>query len=151
MPICEKVFESQYHLLILLCATCYAQLPIPRPEPSHRYLLDRPPNCLGFDPAIPGLTCRRPFAPEVLFLTPTSVFHRPTSTSRLHTVLYTRSRTSTGLYRIVGKTETIQSQQSLSCRRLDNMPSSTVKWIRRFDGRVVMARVHAFTSDSELA
>lgn len=56
MPPCEKVFDTQYHLL---CATCYAHLPIPRPEPSHQYLLDRPPNCLGLDPTIPGLTCRQ--------------------------------------------------------------------------------------------
>jgi hypothetical protein len=47
--------------------------------------------------------------------------------------------------------ETIQSQRSLSGGRLDNMPSSTVKWACKFDGRVVMACVHAFTSDSELA
>jgi hypothetical protein len=47
--------------------------------------------------------------------------------------------------------ETIQSHRSLSGGRLDNMPSSTVKWVCKFDGRVVMACVHAFTSDSEPA
>jgi hypothetical protein len=44
--------------------------------------------------------------------------------------------------------ETTQSHRSLSEGRLDNVPSSTVKWVCKFDGRVVMARVHAFTSDS---
>jgi hypothetical protein len=47
--------------------------------------------------------------------------------------------------------ETMQSHRSLSGGRLDNMPSNTVKWVCKFDGRVVMACVHAFTSDSELA
>jgi hypothetical protein len=47
--------------------------------------------------------------------------------------------------------ETIQSHRRLSGGRLDNMPSSTVKCVCKFDGRVVMACVHAFTSDSEPA
>ena len=47
--------------------------------------------------------------------------------------------------------ETIQSHRSLSGGRPDNMPSSTVKCFCKFDGRVVIACVHAFTSDSESA
>jgi len=44
--------------------------------------------------------------------------------------------------------ETTQSHRSLSGGRLDNVPSSTVKWVCKLGGRVVMARVHASTSDS---
>ncbi len=44
--------------------------------------------------------------------------------------------------------ETIQSHRSLSGGRLDNRPSSTVKWACKFGGRVLMACLHVCTSDS---
>jgi hypothetical protein len=44
--------------------------------------------------------------------------------------------------------ETIQSHRNLSGGRLDNRPSSTVKWACKFGGRVLMACLHVCTSDS---
>lgn len=44
--------------------------------------------------------------------------------------------------------ETTQSHRSWSAGRLDNVPWSTVKCVCNFDGRAVIARVHASTSDS---
>jgi len=44
--------------------------------------------------------------------------------------------------------ETTQSHRSCSAGRPDNVPWSTVKCDCNFDGRAVIARVHASTSDS---
>jgi hypothetical protein len=44
--------------------------------------------------------------------------------------------------------ETTQSHRSWSAGRPDNVPWSTVKCVCNFDGRAVIARVHASTSDS---
>src|SRR5258707_7052193 len=44
--------------------------------------------------------------------------------------------------------ETTHSHRSWSAGRLDNVTWSTVKCVCNFDGRAVIARVHASTSDS---
>ena len=44
--------------------------------------------------------------------------------------------------------DTTQSHRNRSAGRPDNVPSSTVKWVCNFDGRVVIARVQASLSVS---
>ena len=45
--------------------------------------------------------------------------------------------------------ETTQSHRNRSAGRFVNVPWSIVRWVCNFDGRVVIERVQASTSDSE--